>query len=138
MKIVYVTGCLGLIGSHITRLCLERNWYVIGVDACTNVANTSLLCDFNKHSNFKFIKSDINDLETLYDCDYIINTAAETHVANSLVDSSKFLKSNINGVEKKINPSGRHDPCVLPRAIPIIDAMTALVIMDHYLLSKTC
>jgi chorismate synthase len=29
--------------------------------------------------------------------------------------------------------SGRHDPCVLPRAVPIVDAMAALVIMDHYL-----
>lgn len=28
---------------------------------------------------------------------------------------------------------GRHDPCVLPRAVPIVDAMAALVIMDHYL-----
>lgn len=30
-------------------------------------------------------------------------------------------------------PEGRHDPCVLPRAVPIVDAMAALVIMDHYL-----
>ncbi|MFT3742096.1 MAG: chorismate synthase [Gammaproteobacteria bacterium] len=29
--------------------------------------------------------------------------------------------------------TGRHDPCVLPRAVPIVDAMAALVIMDHYL-----
>ena len=29
--------------------------------------------------------------------------------------------------------AGRHDPCVLPRAVPIVDAMAALVIMDHYL-----
>ncbi len=29
--------------------------------------------------------------------------------------------------------AGRHDPCVLPRAVPIVDAMSALVIMDHYL-----
>ncbi|WP_196138314.1 chorismate synthase [Aliikangiella sp. G2MR2-5] len=28
---------------------------------------------------------------------------------------------------------GRHDPCVLPRAVPIVDAMTALVLIDHYL-----
>ena len=28
---------------------------------------------------------------------------------------------------------GRHDPCVLPRAVPIVDAMAALVIMDHVL-----
>jgi len=35
-----------------------------------------------------------------------------------------------------INPKGRHDPCVLPRAVPIVEAMAALVIVDHYLLSK--
>jgi hypothetical protein len=27
-KIVYITGCLGFIGSYITRKCLERGWYV--------------------------------------------------------------------------------------------------------------
>lgn len=31
---------------------------------------------------------------------------------------------------------GRHDPCVLPRAVPIVDAMSALVIIDHYLRHK--
>lgn len=32
--------------------------------------------------------------------------------------------------------AGRHDPCVLPRAVPIVDAMAALVMMDHYLRFK--
>lgn len=32
---------------------------------------------------------------------------------------------------------GRHDPCVVPRAVPIVEAMTALVLADHALLSKT-
>ncbi|MCD6046248.1 MAG: chorismate synthase [Gammaproteobacteria bacterium] len=32
--------------------------------------------------------------------------------------------------------AGRHDPCVLPRAVPIVDAMSALVIMDHLLRHK--
>ncbi len=32
-----------------------------------------------------------------------------------------------------LDAKGRHDPCVLPRAVPIVDAMAALVIMDHYL-----
>lgn len=32
--------------------------------------------------------------------------------------------------------AGRHDPCVLPRAVPIVDAMAALVIMDHWLRHK--
>ncbi len=31
-KVVYVTGCLGFIGSYVTRKCLERGWYVKGVD----------------------------------------------------------------------------------------------------------
>jgi chorismate synthase len=35
-----------------------------------------------------------------------------------------------------INPKGRHDPCVLPRAVPIVEAMAALVLVDHYLLNK--
>lgn len=33
----------------------------------------------------------------------------------------------------QLKATGRHDPCVLPRAVPIVDAMSALVIMDHYL-----
>ena len=32
---------------------------------------------------------------------------------------------------------GRHDPCVVPRAVPIVEAMTALVLADHALLSRT-
>jgi chorismate synthase len=36
----------------------------------------------------------------------------------------------------KLSAAGRHDPCVLPRAVPIVDAMSALVIMDHYLRNK--
>jgi chorismate synthase len=41
------------------------------------------------------------------------------------------------GGEKVIlKPKGRHDPCVLPRAVPIVEAMAALVIMDFYLLQN--
>ena len=32
---------------------------------------------------------------------------------------------------------GRHDPCVLPRAVPVVEAMAAMTILDHYLWSKT-
>ena len=32
---------------------------------------------------------------------------------------------------------GRHDPCVVPRAVPIVEAMAALVLVDHLLRSKT-
>ncbi len=35
--------------------------------------------------------------------------------------------------ETTLKPRGRHDPCVLPRAVPIVEAMIALVLADHYL-----
>lgn len=35
-----------------------------------------------------------------------------------------------------LEAKGRHDPCVLPRAVPIVDAMAALVMMDYFLLQK--
>ena len=38
--------------------------------------------------------------------------------------------------ETTINPKGRHDPCVLPRAVPIVESMAALVLADHFLMSK--
>lgn len=49
------------------------------------------------------------------------------------------LQDTINDQGKKttINPKGRHDPCVLPRAVPIVEAMTAIVILDHFLINKT-
>ena len=110
-RIVYVTGCLGFIGVHITRHCLSLGWYVIGVDKMTYASNETFLTEFKNYSNFKFIKSDINDLDMLYDCDYIVNTAAETHVDNSIERSDHFVHSNIEGVHhilKLINQKQKH------------------------------
>ena len=103
-KVVYVTGCLGFIGYHVTKRCLAQGYYVIGVDKKTYAANVQFLPELLEYQNqFKFIESDINDLEMLYDCDYIINTAAETHVDNSIVSSDVFLRSNVNGVHHLLN-----------------------------------
>ena len=62
-KVVYITGCLGFIGSYITRICLEKGWYVKGVDKMTYASNNDLLKEFKKYSNFSFVKCDINDIE---------------------------------------------------------------------------
>ena len=37
------------------------------------------------------------------------------------------------GKETELKGRGRHDPCVLPRAVPIVEAMTALVLVDHWM-----
>lgn len=44
---------------------------------------------------------------------------------------------NEAGEQTKVKGKGRHDPCVLPRAVPIVEAMAALVFADHLLRSKT-
>jgi dTDP-glucose 4,6-dehydratase len=97
-KVVYVTGCLGFIGSHVTRACLNKGWYVQGVDKGTYAANYDNLEEFLGYDNFSWLREDINDLKFLYECDYVINTAAETHVGNSIANSDEFIHSNINGV----------------------------------------
>ncbi|MCP9611556.1 chorismate synthase [Coprobacter tertius] len=42
-----------------------------------------------------------------------------------------------SGREVTLKAKGRHDPCVLPRAVPIVESMAAMVVLDHYLLNKT-
>jgi dTDP-glucose 4,6-dehydratase len=103
-------------GVHVTRACLDQGWYVIGVDKCTYASNVNFLAEFSQYQNFKFIQSDINDLDRLHDCDYIINMAAETHVDNSIMSSGVFLHSNVNGVHnllELIKQQPRHKQPVL-------------------------
>ena len=42
-----------------------------------------------------------------------------------------------DGNEMVVKGRGRHDPCVLPRAVPIVESMAALVLVDHILRNKT-
>jgi dTDP-glucose 4,6-dehydratase len=116
MKVVYITGCLGFIGSYVTRACLEKGWYVKGVDKMTYAANDELLWEFNDYENFSFVNSDINDLEFLYECDYVINVAAETHVGNSISKSDDFIHSNVNGVHHLLEllRTYRHESSAIP------------------------
>ena len=102
-KIVYVTGCLGFIGYHLTKKCLDEGYYVYGIDKKTYASNEQFLPELLKYKTFRFSNCDINEIERLVDCDYVINTAAETHVDNSIVSSDVFLKSNINGVHHLLN-----------------------------------
>lgn len=43
---------------------------------------------------------------------------------------------DLDGNETVLKARGRHDPCVLPRAVPIVEAMAAMVILDKYSVSK--
>lgn len=44
---------------------------------------------------------------------------------------------DLEGNATRLTARGRHDPCVLPRAVPVVEAMAAMVILDNILLNKT-
>ncbi len=54
-------------------------------------------------------------------------------VATLLMEQPTVTKE---GEETTLLARGRHDPCVVPRAVPVVEAMTALVLLDHYLLDR--
>lgn len=53
----------------------------------------------------------------------------------TIIPAQESINQDLESVE--VTGRGRHDPCVLPRAVPIVDAMTALVLADHLLRNKT-
>ena len=103
MKIVYVTGCLGFIPSYFVKKALDKGWMVFGVDKMTYAANTKILKDFQKYENFRFERVDIKNMNFLYDCDYVVNFAAESHVGNSIIDSDEFINTNILGTKNLLD-----------------------------------
>lgn len=80
-----------------------------------------------KTNNSGGIQGGISNGEAIY-----FNVAFKP-IATLLKEQNTVDKNNN---EITINPKGRHDPCVLPRAVPIVEAMAALVLVDHYLISK--
>ena len=49
----------------------------------------------------------------------------------------KYETINSEGERVEVQGKGRHDPCVVPRAVPIVEALTAMVLADFYLLNKS-
>ena len=52
----------------------------------------------------------------------------------TIMQNQKTIDNQGNNVD--LEGKGRHDPCVVPRAVPIVEAMAALVLADFYLLNK--
>ena len=69
-----------------------------------------------------------------------ITTGENIHFRVAFKPVSTIMKKqqtvNKNKKTVELEARGRHDPCVLPRAVPIVDAMAAIVIMDHILWNK--
>jgi dTDP-glucose 4,6-dehydratase len=110
-----VTGAAGFIGSHFVDYVLENELInlsvskVIGVDKLTYAGSTENLNEAFKDDRFQFIECDIND-ERLFkllieDEILIVNFAAESHVDNSINNSSIFYSTNVMGVNNLLEIS---------------------------------
>ena len=56
------------------------------------------------------------------------------HLKKTLIQKQEILTTTGAIIEQQ--GKGRHDPCVVPRAVPIVEAMAALVIADYFLFAK--
>jgi dTDP-glucose 4,6-dehydratase len=95
MKII-TTGGRGFIGSHFIEAALNKGHTILDIDFMGYCANTVL--PFDNNSNYKHVNTDICDIKHLPICDVLVNFAAETHVDNSINDTTPFVHSNIIGV----------------------------------------
>ncbi len=66
-----------------------------------------------------------------------ISTGENLHLRVAFKPTATIRKAqktvSIKGKTTELKGAGRHDPCVLPRAVPTVEAMTALVLVDHFL-----
>ena len=92
-----ITGGAGFIGSNFIHSIIKKypEYEVVNLDKLTYAGNLNNLNDVEKNKNYKFIKGDICNKETIEkackDADIIVNFAAETHVDRSIIDAGDFV-----------------------------------------------
>jgi UDP-glucuronate 4-epimerase len=102
---VLVTGCAGFIGSHITELFLEQNYFVVGIDNFDafyskdqKLKNLSVA---GQNKNFQFFEADISDKDTFTklpaDIDFVIHLAAKAGVRPSIDSPQDYIDTNVTG-----------------------------------------
>ena len=105
---ILLTGCAGFIGFHTTKLLLNEDHLVIGVDNLNNYYDVKLklsrLNQLKLDDKFIFIKSDIQNKNLLknkklkqMEIDCVINLAAQAGVRHSLKDPYSYIDSNLMG-----------------------------------------
>lgn len=108
MKLL-VTGGAGFIGSNFIHYWLEKypEDYVVNLDALTYAGHLESLKDLNSDPNYKFIKGNITDENTVSQAmegiDTVVHFAAESHVDRSIIDPLQFVKTNVLGTAVLLN-----------------------------------
>ena len=103
--IIFITGCCGFIGGHLTEMCLKENYIVIGIDNMNdfiyesyNVQKKETLKILKQYNNFTFIENEIileNDIFETYKPDFIVHLAAHANVRKSILHKNKYIENNV-------------------------------------------
>jgi len=115
MKLL-VTGGAGFIGSNFVLYWLKNypEDYVINLDLLTYAGNLKNLKSAENKKNYQFIRGNICDsdlVETILNqekIDTIVHFAAESHVDNSIKESSVFVKTNVLGTHVLLEAARKH------------------------------
>lgn len=113
---IIVTGGAGFIGGNFVHYMLKKynNYRIVCLDSLTYAGNLETLESVMDNQNFRFVKADITDRESVFKLfeeekpDIIVNFAAESHVDRSIEDPGVFLKTNILGTQVLLDASRKY------------------------------
>jgi dTDP-glucose 4,6-dehydratase len=116
MHSILITGGAGFIGSHLTRLFVNRypEYKIVNLDKLTYAGNLENLKDVESKPNYHFVKGDITDLKLLsalfseHRFTGVLHCAAESHVDRSISDPLAFVTTNVLGTAALLQAAKDH------------------------------